>query len=221
MPDKMSGEKIRLLRAYGAKVVITPTAVEPDDPRSYYKVADRIVAETPNSILANQYHNPENPRSHYQTTGPEIWEQTGGRVTDVFIGHGHRRHDHRRRPLPAGENPKVRIVGVDPLGSILYETHKIGRVPATPPQDLQDRRHRRRFPPHLHGPLGRGRGAPGGDEGIHAHHPPPRPRKRHLRRRLVWHRSGRRPALLPQPGPRAHSWWSSCPTPATATCQDL
>src|SRR5512144_1223773 len=88
MPDKMSQEKIQLLRAYGARVVITPTAVEPEDPRSYYSVAKRIVAETPNSILANQYHNPENPRSHYQTTGPEIWEQTQGRVTDVVTGMG-------------------------------------------------------------------------------------------------------------------------------------
>ncbi len=77
MPDKMSQEKIQLLRAFGGKVVITPTAVQPDDPRSYYKVADRIVEETPNSILANQYHNPQNPESHYQSSGPELWEQTG------------------------------------------------------------------------------------------------------------------------------------------------
>jgi len=88
MPDKMSQEKIQLLRAYGARVVITPTAVEPDDPRSYYSVANRIVAETLNTILANQYHNPENPRSHYLTTGPEIWEQTHGQVTDLIAGVG-------------------------------------------------------------------------------------------------------------------------------------
>jgi cystathionine beta-synthase len=88
LPDKMSQEKIQLLRAFGAKVVITPTAVEPEDPRSYYSVAKQIVAETPNAILANQYHNPENPRSHYLTTGPEIWEQTRGQVTDVIMGMG-------------------------------------------------------------------------------------------------------------------------------------
>ncbi len=88
MPDKMSQEKNQLLRAFGARVIMTPTAVEPDDPRSYYSVASRIVDETPNAILANQYHNPENPRSHYLTTGPEIWEQTGGCVTDVVIGMG-------------------------------------------------------------------------------------------------------------------------------------
>ena len=84
MPDKMSDEKIRFLRAFGARVVITPTAVPPDDPRSYCNVAKRIVAETPNSILANQYHNPANPQAHYETTGPEIWEQTGGKI-DVFV----------------------------------------------------------------------------------------------------------------------------------------
>src|SRR3989304_4002626 len=88
MPDKMSLEKIRLLRAFGAKVVITPTAVTPEDPRSYYNVANRIVADTPNAILANQYHNPVNPDSHVRTTGPEIWEQTRGAVTDVVIGMG-------------------------------------------------------------------------------------------------------------------------------------
>ena len=88
MPDKMSNEKILLLRAYGAKVVITPTAVAPEDPRSYYEVAKKFARETPNAILANQYHNPDNPLTHELTTGPEIWEQTDGRVTDVIIGMG-------------------------------------------------------------------------------------------------------------------------------------
>lgn len=76
MPDKMSNEKIQLLRAYGAKVVITPTAVAPEDPRSYYEVAKRFAREIPNAILANQYHNPDNPQTHEMTTGPELWEQT-------------------------------------------------------------------------------------------------------------------------------------------------
>jgi cystathionine beta-synthase len=132
MPDKMSGEKIRLLRAYGSKVVITPTAVAPDDPRSYYKVADRIVEETPNSILANQYHNPENPASHYQTTGPEIWRQTAGQVTDVIIGMGTGGTITGVGRYLKEQNPKIRIVGVDPAGSLLYETHKLGRVPDDP-----------------------------------------------------------------------------------------
>jgi cystathionine beta-synthase len=132
MPDKMSGEKIRLLRAFGSKVVITPTSVPPDDPRSYYKVADRIVAETPNAILSNQYHNPENPRSHYQTTGPEIWEQTAGQVTDVIIGMGTGGTITGVGRYLKEKNPKINIVGVDPVGSILYEVHKLGRVPTDP-----------------------------------------------------------------------------------------
>ncbi len=132
MPDKMSTEKIRLLRAFGSKVVITPTAVAPDDPRSYYKVADRIVEDTPNSILANQYHNPENPRSHYATTGPEIWQQTAGHVTDVIIGMGTGGTITGVGRYLKEQNPKIRLVGVDPLGSILYETHQLGRVPDEP-----------------------------------------------------------------------------------------
>jgi cystathionine beta-synthase len=132
MPDKMSTEKIRLLRAYGAKVIITPTAVAPDDPRSYYKVSQRIVDETPNAILANQYHNPENPRSHYETTGPEIWAQTEGRVTDVVIGMGTGGTITGIGRYLKEKNPKIRIVGVDPEGSLLYETHKLGRIPTDP-----------------------------------------------------------------------------------------
>ena len=84
MPDKMSPEKVATLRAFGAKVVICPTAVEPDDPRSYYQVARRIAEETPNAFYANQYHNPANPEAHYLSTAPEIWEQTGGEF-DVFV----------------------------------------------------------------------------------------------------------------------------------------
>ncbi|HEY3310538.1 MAG TPA: cystathionine beta-synthase [Anaerolineales bacterium] len=130
MPDKMSQEKIQLLRAFGAKVVITPTAVEPDDPRSYYNVAKRLVAETPNAILANQYHNPENPRSHYESTGPEIWEQTGGKVTDVVIGMGTGGTISGVGRYLKEQNPAIRIVGVDPAGSLLLETWQQGRVPS-------------------------------------------------------------------------------------------
>ncbi len=121
MPDKMSQEKILLLRAFGARVVITPTAVAPEDPRSYYSVANRIVEETPNAILANQYHNPENPRSHYETTGPEIWEQTQGKVTDVVIGIGTGGTITGVGHYLKEQNPDIRIVGVDPVGSILKD----------------------------------------------------------------------------------------------------
>jgi cystathionine beta-synthase len=129
MPDKMSQEKIQLLRAYGARVVITPTAVEPEDPRSYYNVAKRIVSETPNAILANQYHNPENPRSHYLTTGPEIWEQTQGRVTDVVVGMGTGGTISGVGRYLKEQNPEIRMVGVDPSGSILLDTWQQGHVP--------------------------------------------------------------------------------------------
>lgn len=130
MPDKMSTEKIQLLRAFGARVVITPTAVAPEDARSYYCVADRIVAETPNAILANQYHNPENPHSHYLTTGPEIWEQTQGRVTDVVLGMGTGGTVSGVGRYLKEQNPDIQIIGVDPTGSILKELwENAGKLP--------------------------------------------------------------------------------------------
>lgn len=129
MPDKMSQEKIQLLRAFGAKVVITPTAVAPEDPKSYYSIANRIVEETPNAILANQYHNPENPHSHYLTTGPEIWEQTQGQVTDVVVGMGTGGTISGVGRYLKERNPQIRMIGVDPTGSILLETWQRGYVP--------------------------------------------------------------------------------------------
>lgn len=130
MPDKMSNEKIQLLRAFGGKVIITPTAVAPEDPRSYYNVAKQVVEETPNSILANQYHNPENPRSHYQTTGPEIWEQTGGLVTDVVVGLGTGGTISGVGKYLKEKNPEINMVGVDSTGSILLEIwQNDGKVP--------------------------------------------------------------------------------------------
>ncbi|MGZ5301923.1 MAG: PLP-dependent cysteine synthase family protein, partial [Actinomycetota bacterium] len=118
MPDKMSQEKISLLRAYGAEVVICPTAVPPESPESYYRVADRLAEEIPGAYQPNQYFNPENPRAHYETTGPEIWRQTNGAI-DVFVagigtggtisGVGHYLKE---------QNPDVTIVGADPEGSV-------------------------------------------------------------------------------------------------------
>src|SRR5215510_15047206 len=121
MPDKMSNEKILLLRAYGAKVVITPTAVGPDDPRSYYEVAKKFARETPNAILANQYHNPDNPKTHEMSTGPELWEQTDGHITDVIMGMGTGGTISGVGRYLKSKNPKVQIVGVDIEGSILTE----------------------------------------------------------------------------------------------------
>lgn len=132
MPDKMSNEKISTLRAVGAKVVITPTAVDKDDPRSYYKVAERLVRETPNAILGNQYHNPANPAIHYATTGPEIWEQTGGKI-DVFVaGMGTGGTISGVGKYLKEKNPNIKIVGVDIQGSLLLDTWKNGKVPDEP-----------------------------------------------------------------------------------------
>ncbi|OQY91096.1 MAG: hypothetical protein B6D38_00420 [Anaerolineae bacterium UTCFX1] len=131
MPDKMSNEKILLLRAYGARVVITPTAVAPEDPQSYYEVAKRFARETPNAILANQYHNPDNPKTHERTTGPEIWEQTAGRVTDVIIGMGTGGTISGVGRFLKSKNPNIQIVGVDIEGSILTEIwQNKGAIPA-------------------------------------------------------------------------------------------
>jgi cystathionine beta-synthase len=130
MPDKMSNEKIQLLRAYGAKVVITPTAVAPEDPRSYYEVAKKITRETPNAILANQYHNPDNPETHEQQTGPELWNQTEGRLTDVVIGMGTGGTISGVGRYLKDKNPEIRIVGVDIEGSILKEIwQNNGKIP--------------------------------------------------------------------------------------------
>ena len=106
MPDKMSQEKISMLRAYGAEVVITPTAVEHDSPESYYSVSDRLAEEIPGGFKPDQYSNMSNPQAHYETTGPEIWEQTGGEIDALVISVGHRRHDLGRRPLPEGAQPR-------------------------------------------------------------------------------------------------------------------
>jgi cystathionine beta-synthase len=138
LPDKMSQEKIQLLRAFGSRVVITPSAVTPEDPRSYISVSRRIVDETPNSILANQYHNPENPHSHYLTTGPEIWEQTSGKVTDVVIGMGTGGTISGTGHYLKERNPKIKVIGVDPEGSILAETWRQGHLPA----DIQPRNYK-------------------------------------------------------------------------------
>ncbi len=118
MPDKMSQEKISLLRAYGAEVVITPTAVPPESPESYYRVAERLAAEIPDAYQPNQYFNPENPTTHYETTGPEIWAQTDGRV-DVFVaGVGTGGTISGAGRFLKEQNPDIVVVGADPEGSV-------------------------------------------------------------------------------------------------------
>ena len=128
MPDKMSEEKIRLLRAFGARVVITPTAVAPEDPRSYYSVSRRLAEETPNAWYADQYHNPDNPAAHYETTGPEIWEDTAGRI-DVFVcGMGTGGTISGVGRYLKERNPNLKVVGVDPIGSVYTEYFRSGQM---------------------------------------------------------------------------------------------
>ncbi len=121
MPDKMSDEKIKALRSFGAKVVITPTNVEPDDPRSYYCVSRRIADETRGAFYANQYHNPSNPLAHYTTTGPEIWEQTGGKIDAFVCAAGTGGTLSGVAKYLKEQNPAVRAVGADPIGSVYYD----------------------------------------------------------------------------------------------------
>ena len=131
MPDKMSEEKIRLLRAFGARVVITPTNVMPDDPRSYYSVSRRLAEETPNAILAGQYWNPANPAAHYQTTGPELWRQTGGRIKAFIAGMGTGGTISGTGKYLKERNPDIKIVGVDPVGSLYthyFESGELGEA---------------------------------------------------------------------------------------------
>lgn len=119
MPDKMSSEKVKLLRAFGAEVVITPTAVGPDDPDHYLQKARSITKETPGAVLANQFYNQANPDAHYATTGREIWEQSGGRVTHFIASAGTGGTITGVGRYLKEQNPDVRIIGVDPMGSMI------------------------------------------------------------------------------------------------------
>jgi cystathionine beta-synthase len=121
IPDKMSQEKINLLKAFGAKVVVTPTAVPPDSPESYYEVAKRIHSETPDSVMLEQYFNQRNPEAHYKTTGPEIWQQTGGKLDYVVIGIGTGGTMSGTAKYLKEKNPHIRAIGVDPEGSVFYD----------------------------------------------------------------------------------------------------
>jgi cystathionine beta-synthase len=129
MPDKMSQEKVRLLKAYGAEVVITPTAVPPDHPDHYVMKAKQIVRETPGAILADQFYNPINPEAHYATMGPEIWEQTEGKVTHLVAGAGTGGTVSGAGKFLKEKNPRVRVIAGDPIGSLYthyHRTHTMG-----------------------------------------------------------------------------------------------
>jgi len=147
MPDKMSQEKISLLRAYGAEVVICPTAVPPESPESYYRVADRLAEEIPGAFQPNQYFNPENPAAHYDTTGPEIWRQTDGTIDVLVAGVGTGGTITGIARYLKEQKPDLLVVGADPEGSIYsgdvhpYLTEGIGEDfwPSTFDPSLVDR----------------------------------------------------------------------------------
>ncbi|HEX4536892.1 MAG TPA: pyridoxal-phosphate dependent enzyme, partial [Candidatus Acidoferrum sp.] len=126
--DKQSKEKVDLLKALGAEVIVCPTAVEPDDPRSYYSVAKKLAREIPNSYYPNQYDNPMNPEAHYLTTGPEIWEDSEGKVTHFVCGMGTGGTVSGVGRYLKEKNPDVKIIGVDPIGSLYYDFVKRGET---------------------------------------------------------------------------------------------
>jgi len=129
MPDKMSKEKQDTLKALGAQVVVTPTNVPADSPESYYSVAKRIAAETPNSFYVNQYHNPDNVEAHYLSTAPEIWEQVGGRLDAFVAGVGTGGTMSGCGRFFKEKDARIRNVGVDPVGSVYFSMWKTGKLP--------------------------------------------------------------------------------------------
>src|SRR5512138_72778 len=128
MPDKMSKEKQDTLKAFGAQVVVTPTNVPADSPESYYSVAKRLAAETPNSFYLNQYHSADNVEAHLRSTGPEIWEQTGGRLDAFVAGLGTGGTMSGAGKFLKEKNPKLVNVGVDPVGSVYHSMFKTGKL---------------------------------------------------------------------------------------------
>ncbi len=126
--DKQSKEKIDILRALGAEVIVCPTNVPPDDPRSYYSVAKRLAEEIPNSVYLNQYDNLSNRQAHYETTGPEIWEQTEGKVTHFVAGMGTCGTIVGVGRYLKEKNPSIQIIGVDTYGSLFQKLHETGEI---------------------------------------------------------------------------------------------
>lgn len=125
--DKQSKEKIDLLRAMGAEVKVCPTDVEPDDPQSYYSVAKRLNDEIPNSYYPNQYDNPSNTAAHYETTGPEIWEQTEGKITHYVAGMGTGGTISGTGRYLKEQNPDIKVIGVDSVGSVYKKYFETGK----------------------------------------------------------------------------------------------
>jgi len=132
MPDKISEEKRAILRAYGAEVIITPTNVEANDPRSYLSVCKKLVAETPGAFHTNQYHNPDNANQHYKSTGPELFEQMDGQVNVFVAGAGTGGTISGVGKYLKEKNPSIQVVLADPVGSILYDLYYHKKVVTGP-----------------------------------------------------------------------------------------
>jgi cystathionine beta-synthase len=126
LADKQSKEKCDILRAVGAEVVVCPTAVEPEDPRSYYSVSKRLATEIPNSWYVNQYDNPSNALAHYESTGPEIWKQTDGKITHFVVGVGTGGTISGVGKYLKEQNPDIKIWGIDTYGSVFKKYHETG-----------------------------------------------------------------------------------------------
>ncbi len=126
MADKQSKEKVDMLKAVGAEVVVCPTNVEPDDPQSYYSVSKRLANEIPNSWYVNQYDNPSNTKAHYESTGPEIWEQTNGKITHFVVGVGTGGTISGVGKYLKEQNPAIKVWGIDTYGSVFKKYHETG-----------------------------------------------------------------------------------------------
>ena len=128
LADKQSQEKIDILRAMGVECIVCPTSVAPEDPRSYYSVANRVAEDTPNSFFVNQYDNPSNAKAHYLSTGPEIWEQTEGKITHFVVGVGTGGTISGVGKYLKEKNPNVKIWGIDTYGSVFKKYHETGEI---------------------------------------------------------------------------------------------
>jgi cystathionine beta-synthase len=137
MPDKVSSEKVSLLKAFGGEVQLSPTAVAPESPESYYSVAKRIARERQGAFLTDQYHNAANPEAHYRTTGPELWKQTGGQITHFVAGMGTGGTISGAGRYLKEKKPSVQVIGADPVGSILKAYHETGELTEAHPYKIE------------------------------------------------------------------------------------
>jgi cystathionine beta-synthase len=137
MPDKVSSEKVNLLKAFGAEVQLSPTAVPPDSPESYYSVAKRIARERKGAYLTDQYNNQSNPEAHYRSTGPELWAQTAGQITHFVAGMGTGGTISGTARFLKEKKPSVQVIGADPVGSILKAYHETGKLTEAHPYKIE------------------------------------------------------------------------------------